>query len=326
MNWQPTAPIEMLKKRAEFNTQIRRFFADKNIMEVETPVLSHGTVTDVHLDAFNTEFFHSATGKSSTPLYLQTSPEFAMKRLLAAGSGSIYQITKAFRNEESGRFHNPEFTMLEWYRTDFDDHQLMAELNEFIQTILGCQPAQKLSYQHAFQKCLNIDPLEATTEEVKSLVLSFSSDQWLQETDDKDVFLQWLFSMKIEPQLGEVDGHYLPCFIFDFPSSQASLAKVNKQDPRVAHRFELYFKGVELANGFYELQDASEQQTRFDQDNASRIANGLPSKPIDTNFIDALQFGLPDCAGVALGLDRLFMLQQNLKHIEHAISFTVENA
>ena len=334
MTWQPTASVETLKKRAEFNAQIRQFFAHRNVMEVETPVLSNGTVTDVHLDAFAAEFAHSSNGKSSM-LYLQTSPEFAMKRLLAADCGAIYQITKAFRNESGGRIHNPEFTMLEWYRPNFNDHDLMAEIDELMQQLLLCGPAIKLSYQQAFEIHLGVDPLTTSLEDLKALVLSFSNDQWLKETTDKDVLLQWLFSMKVEPNLGandleinnlESSTEYLPCFVYDFPASQAALARINQEDDRVAHRFELYFKGLELANGYYELQDPQEHYQRFEQDNLSRIANGLVAKPIDTNFIDALNSGLPDCSGVALGLDRLFMLQQNLTCIEQAISFTVNNA
>ena len=321
-NWQPSISIETLKARAELLRDIRQFFFDRGVMEVETPLLSNGTVTDVHLDAFATDFPHHHSGQSQK-LYLQTSPEFAMKRLMCAGSGSIFQICKAFRDEAAGRFHNPEFTMLEWYRTDFDDHALMDEVDDLVQQMLQVTPAIRLSYQQAFLDYLAIDPLSDNTDKIKQLVLTLSDDQWLKDEDDKDVLLQWLFSMHVEPKLGD---ETTPCLIYHFPASQASLAKVNPEDSRVAHRFELYFKGVELANGFYELQDCKEQEQRFIKDNEQRKAVGLAEKPIDHNLLAGLASGLPDCAGVALGIDRLFMLQQNLTHIEQAISFSIDRA
>lgn len=322
MSWEPTASIDVLKARAKLLKTVRDFFYDREVMEVETPLLSNGTVTDVHLDAFNTDFPHHHSGQPQQ-LYLQTSPEFAMKRLLCAGSGSIFQICKAFRDEAAGRFHNPEFTMLEWYRVDFDDHALMDEVDDLVQQVLQVKPAIRLSYQQAFIDHLTIDPLSDSTDKIKQLVLTFSDDDWLKNEQDRDVLLQWLFSMHIEPNLGD---EATPCFIYNFPASQASLAKVNQQDTRVAHRFELYFKGVELANGFYELQNSSEQEQRFIKDNEQRKAAGLAEKPIDKNFLAGLTSGLPDCAGVALGIDRLFMLQQNLTHIEQAISFSIDRA
>lgn len=322
MNWQPSATIEKLKARSELLRTIRQFFYDRDVLEVETPLMSNGTVTDVHLDAFTTEFPHHHSGETK-PLYLQTSPEFAMKRLLCAGSGSIFQICKSFRNEAAGRFHNPEFTMLEWYKVDFNDQDLIDEIDELIQITLSVEPAIRISYQQAFITLLNIDPLSASFEELKKLVLTYSKDQWLIEEKDPDVLLQWLFSMQIEPKLGSDTA---PCFVYDFPASQASLAKLSEQDPRVAHRFELYFRGVELANGFYELQDAQEQEKRFLKDNQQRVELGLPEKPIDQLFLASLEQGLPDCSGVALGIDRLFMLQQELSHIEQAISFSVDKA
>lgn len=322
LDWQPSATVEKLKARAELLNVVRQFFYDRDVLEVETPLMSNGTVTDVHLDAFATEFPHHHSGETKT-LYLQTSPEFAMKRLLCAGSGSIFQICKSFRNEAAGRFHNPEFTMLEWYRVGFNDQELIDEIDELIQLTLSVEPAVRMSYQQAFITLLNLDPLSASFEELRALVLSHSKDQWLLEEKDPDVLLQWLFSMYVEPKLG---SETTPCFVYDFPASQASLAKLNQQDPRVAHRFELYFRGVELANGFYELQDAQEQEKRFLKDNQQRVELGLPEKPIDKLFLASLEQGLPDCSGVALGIDRLFMLQQELPHIEQAISFKVDKA
>lgn len=333
--WQPSASIHTLKARAEFIHSIRQFFMNKSVWEVETPLLSNNTVTDLHLDAFDTKFNFDVSGEQKT-LFLQTSPEFAMKRLLAADSGAIFQITKAFRHESAGRFHNPEFTMLEWYRPDFDDKALMAELDELLQFTINAKPAVYLSYQQAFINYLDFDPLTTELTELKAIISQHSNDEWLQNESNTDTLLQWLFSMKIEPCLGSGAGanrekepssdDWTPCFIYDFPASQASLAKVSQTDQRVAHRFELYYQGVELANGFYELQDYNEQQRRFNVDNDLREQAGLDVKPIDTNLLAALEHGLPDCAGVAVGIDRLFMLKQNLTHINQAIAFDVSRA
>lgn len=323
--WQPSASINTLKARAQFVASIRQFFANKGVWEVETPILSNNTVTDLHLDAFNTLFDFDECGKP-TPLFLQTSPEFAMKRLLAADSGAIYQITKAFRHESAGRFHNPEFTMLEWYRPEFDDKKLMAELDELLQSIMNTQPALYISYQQAFIQYLSFDPLDISLIELKQIIAQHSDDQWLQQESNPDTLLQWLFSMKVEPLLGRDEQQVVPCFVYDFPASQASLAKINQQDKRTAHRFELYYQGVELANGFYELQDKDEQQRRFNADNQLRLNAGLVEKPIDHNLLAALESGLPNCAGVAVGIDRLFMLKHNLQHINQAISFDVARA
>jgi len=323
--WQPSASISTLKARSHFIADIRTFFAKKNVWEVETPILSNNTVTDLHLDAFVTKFDFDITGEQQS-LFLQTSPEFAMKRLLAADSGAIYQITKAFRHESAGRFHNPEFSMLEWYRPGFDDKKLMTELDELLQSIMDTQPALYLSYQQAFIQYLSFDPLDINLTRLKQIVSTHSSDDWLQQESNPDTLLQWLFSMKIEPLLGQEEDQFKPCFVYDFPASQASLAKVSQSDSRVAHRFELYYQGVELANGFYELQDHNEQLRRFNADNELRVQAGLAAKSLDSNLLAALESGLPDCAGVAVGIDRLFMLKQNLTHISQAISFDVSRA
>ncbi len=323
--WQPSSNIETLKQRAAFISDIRHFFARRHVVEVETPLLSQGTVTDVHLDAFDTNFEHDTSGENKT-LYLQTSPEFAMKRLLCAGSGPIFQIAKAFRNESAGRFHNPEFTMLEWYRPDFDEHQLMDELDDLLQHLLKCERGLRVSYQQVFIDNLGIDPLQASLEELKAAVLSHSpSDDWVEAETNKDTLLQWLFSIRIEPVLGfdSISKNWQPCFVYDFPSSQAALAKVNPENEQVSHRFELYFKGIELANGYFELQSEAEQLQRFEKDNQQRLSINKAAKPIDQNLIDALTVGLPSCAGVAVGIDRLFMLKVGAKSIADVISFDV---
>jgi lysyl-tRNA synthetase class 2 len=319
--WQPDASIALLKQRAQIIMAIRGFFADKEVMEVETPALSQATVTDLHLACFSTTFVGPGFSQGKT-LHLQTSPEYAMKRLLAAGSGSIFQISKAFRNEEAGRFHNPEFTLLEWYRLGFDDFALMAEVDELLQLVLVTGKAEQLSYQGAFLKYLNIDPLDTTIEALHQVLANHGLADVVGESDDQDMCLQLLFSQLIEPKIGQD----IPCFVYHFPASQASLAKLNTQDTRVARRFELYFKGIELANGFDELTDADEQLRRFNEDNTKRIIAGKSANDIDTNFIDALRAGLPDCAGVALGIDRLIMLATDQHSIERVLSFSLQRA
>jgi len=315
-NWRPSASIEILKQRALILQKIRHFFAVRDVLEVDTPTLSHGTVTDEHLHSFSTQFTHPFATHACT-LYLQTSPEFAMKRLLSAGSGAIYQICKSFRNEETGRFHNPEFTMLEWYRPDFDHVQLMTEIDELMQMVLGCEIAQRVTYQDIFKQHLSCDPLTATLADLKTLAKQYGYGELAASENNKDTLLMLLFSQHVEPQIGQDR----PCFVMDFPASQAALAKISATNSLVAERFELYFRGIELANGFHELTDGPEQTRRFQQDNAKRQSNGLDPMPIDENFIAALNFGLPNCAGVALGIDRLLMLALSCSKIEQVIAF-----
>jgi len=301
--------------------QIRTFFANRNVMEVETPALANHPVTDPHLANFATQWF-APDQLEARNLYLQTSPEYAMKRLLCAGSGCIYQIGKAFRNEENGRYHNAEFTLLEWYRIGFDHWQLIAEVEALLIDILHCPKAIRTSYQQAFLTTLNIDPLTISLAELQSLCCDLGYDDIARNESNPDTLLQLLFCEKIETAFNPD----IPQVIYDFPASQAALAKLNPQDKRVAQRFEVYFKGVELANGFHELTDAVEQQMRFEQDNALRETMHLPPASVDERLISALHHGLPNCAGVALGIDRLIMLAINASHIEEVISFSTANA
>ncbi|OGT38897.1 MAG: EF-P lysine aminoacylase GenX [Gammaproteobacteria bacterium RIFCSPHIGHO2_12_FULL_38_14] len=315
MNWLPSADIETLKLRAKLLQNIRDFFNQKKILEVETPLLSYTSVTDPFIASIK------ALVADNKSYYLQTSPEYAMKRLLAAGSGSIYQITKAFRQGELGRFHNPEFTMLEWYRIDFDHHQLMDEVDELLRLTLRTQAAEKISYAELFQTYLKIDPHHATLNELKitatncGLVIH-------NDIHDQDTWLNLLMSHCIEPQL----GFERPCMIYDFPASQAALARIQASSPKVASRFEVYIQGIELANGFHELQNAAEQRERFENNLQERKQQGLPSLAIDENFLAALQHGLPDCAGVALGIDRLMMLAAKKNTIAEILSFDFKRA
>lgn len=318
-HWQPSASIDTLLARAKILAEIRRFFSERGLLEVETPVLSEFGVTDLHLATFHTEFVAPFDSLSKT-LWLGTSPEYHMKRLLAAGSGPIFQIGKVFRNEEAGSRHNPEFTMLEWYRPHFDMYRLINEVDDLLQQILDCKPAESLSYQFVFQEYLGLDPLSversALVEAARKHGFAASDDE------DRDTLLQFLFSEVIEPQIGQ-DA---PVAVYHFPSSQAALAQLSPEDYRVAERFEFYYQGLELANGFHELTDAAEQQRRFELDNRLREKRGLPPQAIDTRFIAALQAGIPNTSGVALGVDRLIMLALGLKDIREVLAFSIENA
>lgn len=321
MNWQPGADLTALQVRAKLLADIRAFFAKRNVLEVETPLMASAGVTDPHLVNFETEL-HQPGSESGETLYLQTSPEYAMKRLLCAGSGSIYQICKAFRNEEQGHFHNPEFTMLEWYRVGFDHWQLMQEMQDLLQPLLACDEFEQLSYQQAFQHYLGFDPLSGSDEHLNELCNKHGFDSFSDAATSRDTKLQLLFSHLIEPQVGQKS----PCFIYHFPASQAALAQISKQDARVAERFELYYQGIELANGFHELQSWQEQERRFAQDNQERLNLGRTAAKTDQKFLAALQAGLPDCAGVALGLDRLLMILLGHKDIDKVLSFSHSRA
>lgn len=318
MNWQPNAAIETLKKRGEIVREIREFFYKKNVLEVETPALSQATVTDVHLHTFDTKFVGPGYAQGQR-LFLQTSPEFHMKRLLCAGSGSIFQISKSFRNEESGRYHNPEFTMLEWYQSDYDHLQLINEVDELLQRVLKTAACDIKTYQQVFIDHIGFDPLIDDIEKVRRVALSYDLGDFVATETNIDTLLQCLFCFVIEPLIGLKK----PIAIYNFPASQAALAKIDENDNRVAQRFEFYFQGIELANGFNELQDAQEQLSRFEHDNVNRQEEGLLLQPIDHHLINALTHGLPDCAGVALGIDRLIMLALKKKHINEVISFDV---
>ncbi len=325
MSWQPTLSWENAQKRAQILQQVRQFFNERNVVEVETPALSLGTVTDVYLDAFTCRyhFLSDSTVEHATPLYLQTSPEFHMKRLLASGYGCIFQIAKAFRHEGSGRYHNPEFTMLEWYRLGFDHFDLMNEVAELLKIVLGCVEPIQITYQQLFIEQLGLDPLNANRKQLIAVITENDKlSDWLVTEQNSDILLQFIFSEIIEPNI----GNSAPCFVYNFPQPQASLAKICPDDKRVAQRFECYYQGIELVNGFNELTDAKHQLQRFQQDNSQRNKLGLLEKRIDNNFISALSYGLPQCSGVALGIDRLIMLVLKAEHIEQVISFPVERA
>lgn len=320
-SWQPSSSIETLRQRAQITSKIRQFFAQREVWEVETPALSHHGVTDVHLSAFKTDFLHPQAVEYC-PLFLQTSPEFAMKRLLVAGSGSIFQLSKAFRNEEAGSYHNPEFSMLEWYRTDFDHWQLIDEVDALLQYTLATGPLSVLTYQDAFIQYCGFDPLEATIETVCKRACELGFELIAHNEQDIDVLLQLLCCECIEPNI----GREAPVALVGFPASQAALARLEPSDPRVARRFEVYFRGIELANGYHELSDSAELKQRFERDNQTRLSKGKQVMAIDPCFIEAMDAGMPECAGVALGIDRLMMLALNKSSITDVVSFAIDRA
>lgn len=289
-------------------------------MEVETPVLGRHSVTDLNIDSVPA--LPASAAGASRKGWLQTSPEYAMKRLLAAGSGDIYQIARVFRLGERGARHNPEFSLLEWYRVDFDDAMLMEEVADLVCGWLDCPRPITLSYRDAMQRFVGIDAFHDDI-----TVLRQQCERWMNADTvadlSRDACLDMLMSFCVEPELAQLG----PVFIVGYPESQAALARVSEVDGiRQAHRFELYVEGVELCNGYWELTSAKEQRARFEADNAARVLAGKPEMPIDESFLAAIESGLPDCAGVALGLDRLLMLKTGAGDITDAIAFPAERA
>ena len=286
------------RRRAQVVQNIRAFFAERNVLEVDTPLMAAAPVTDPYLQAITAR----CMGQT---YYLQTSPEYAMKRLLAAGSGSIFQICKAFRDEESGRIHRPEFTLLEWYRVGFNDRQLMDEMDQLLQGLTGWAPALRISYQAVFERYVGINPHTIGLVAARAVLREQVGEVGGLSAPSLNDCLQLLFSAVIEPKL---QAHDL-VFVFDYPTAQAALAKRRVVDGQeVAARFEVYARGVELANGYDELTDPVEQRRRFEADLVLRQQQGLPLVPMDEALLQALEAGMPECAGVALGLDRVLML------------------
>lgn len=321
-HWQPTASIDNLRKRAAIMAQIRSFFAKRDVLEVEMPLMSQCAVSDPFLDTIETRYA-DYVGAACYPLYLQTSPEYAMKRLLAAGSGAIFHLGKAFRNGESGsRRHNPEFTMLEWYRPGLDDQQLMDEIADLITLILQLDSVERLSYTQVFKRFLNIDPHTAN---LQTLVAETRKHVDIDlDDDDRDTWLNLLMSHVIEPKLADLGA----VFVYDYPASQAALAQVKTDalGQQVAARFELFVNGIELANGYHELTDAQEQKQRLLKDQKTREQQRLPQRPLEMRLVSALEAGIPDCAGVALGVDRLVMLALGVDSIQDVIAFPIDRA
>lgn len=321
-DWHPGASLDVLKLRAGLLARIHSFFADRQVMEVETPLLAAAGVTDPYLENLRTEC--RLTGQSTPArLYLQTSPEYAMKRLLAAGSGPIYQITKAFRNGEAGKLHNPEFTLLEWYRPGFDMHDLMEEIEDLLIWLLQTDYCDRTTYAAVFKKFAKFDPLAISDDDLRDTAQRLGLGTAAAEKWERDAFLNWVMSKTVAPNLGAVR----PLFLCNFPASQAALARIIPgEDPPVAARFELFINGIEIANGFEELCDAGEQRQRFETDNTTRQARGLDVMSMDERLLAALEHGLPQCSGVALGFDRLVMVATKSQRIDEVMSFNISRA
>jgi lysyl-tRNA synthetase class 2 len=364
--------MEALRLRAAVLGTLRKFFAERGVLEVETPLLAAAPVTDVHLAALSCHY-RGPGHDDGLQLWLQTSPEFAMKRLLAADSGPIYSLGKAFRGGEAGSRHNPEFTILEWYRPGWDHHRLMDEVEELLAVVLGgvvsgsgsdsdsgggggggtgCSgsegrvpasdfvrreqscvpgipshrapgfPSERLTYAEAFERHAGVDPHRDAIEVLAARAVELLDHKPPDLGDDRDGWLELLLSHVVEPRLGR--GR--PTFVYDFPASQAALSRIRPGDPPVAERFEVWIRGVELANGYHELTDPVEQRRRFEGDLESRRARGLPGVPIDERLLAAMEHGLPDCAGVALGVDRLVMLAAGADRLDEVITFPVDRA
>lgn len=298
-------------------THARHFFVDRGIMEVDTPVVVNAPVTDVHIHSARVHF-----ADDPRPFFLHTSPEYTMKRLLAAGSGDIFQICHVVRGLERGRQHNAEFTLIEWYRVGYSLERLMSEVDTLVRSLLGdvafTISSERITYREAFLRELQLDPFTATLEELSNAARKIGFAAGTQ----RDELLELLMGAVIGPQL----GRNALTFVYDYPASQAALARINPDDPQTALRFELYCKGVELANGFEELSSASEQRARFERDNEERRRRGLPAYEIDERVLAALGAGLPDTAGVALGFDRTLMLATGVDHIDDVLPFPTDRA
>ncbi len=323
-DWQPTCSIELLRLRAQILDDIRRFFSTRAVLEVETPVLSYSSGTDPQLDFFTTDY---CSPPLQHTLFLQTSPEFAMKRLLAAGSGSIYQICKAFRNGESGRFHNPEFTLLEWYRVGFTLPQLMDEIAELMAVLFNghraLKPTQRFSYQEIFKCYTGLNPLQFSYQDYCAYALENQlSDAVSICGYDHALWLDFIFSHKVQPRLGENSV----CMVHGYPVCQSSLARINEYNSQITDRVEVFLNGIELGNGYYELTDAKEQERRFDQEIAIRQQRKYPVTVKNKHLVAALEAGLPECSGIAIGLDRLLMLLANSATINDVLNFPLYRA
>lgn len=308
--------IRVIQARMTLYAAIRTFFATRSVQAVETPILSLYGATDRHTDSLITRW-------QGRDYYLHTSPELAMKRLLVAGVGDCYQLGKVFRDEQQGRWHRKEFTMLEWYRLGFSLEDLMTEVVELVKNVCPAWqavPIEYLSYRAAFAR-LGINPHQDSLNALKHKTQTLSG-YLPQLGDDRDEWLDFLLVTQIERQLGADQL----TFLTHYPASQAILAKktLDEQGNQVAERFELYYQGIELANGFCELTDADEQLLRFQEDNQQRLQMGKPTVPIDSDFIAALKQGLPACSGVALGVDRLLMLKQQASHIDEILGYLDE--
>lgn len=301
--------LKSIDTRANLYKTLRAFFSERNITEVDVPIIGASTVSDPHISSFSTEF-------ETQPFYLQTSPEYFLKRLLAWYSEPIYSLGKVFRIDPLTKRHNPEFTMLEWYRPGFDDHQLIQEVIDLILELDYSSAINKVSYQSLFEQYLGLDPHRASASELADLARLKLDVQW--QDDNKSTWLDLLFSHCIEPKLDS--GITI---VYDYPICQCALARVESDDTGllVARRFEVFWQGIELANGYWELVDCDVQRGRFELDNIQRQSAGLPAIQSDEKLLSALKQGIPECAGVALGVDRLLMCLTGARDISDVLIF-----
>ena len=315
--WRPTASLAMLRKRAELLLRTRQFFSTRGVLEVETPMLVAAPVTDVNLQSASV-----ALPGRSDPLWLHTSPEYAMKRLLAFGSGDIWQLCRVVRGAERSRLHNPEFTLLEWYRVGFTMAQLIDEVAQLCGEIAGSRRCESLRYADAFSAVTGLDPLNCSDVALRENGASLALPTATLASLSRDELLELCMALRVGPTL----GNHSYSFVTHYPASQASLARLDPTDARVALRFELYADGVELANGFEELSNGAQQRQRFEADNHERRRRGLREQSLDWQLLEALEAGLPNCAGVAIGFDRLLMIACGATEIDEVIAFPVERA
>lgn len=317
-NWKPTATRATLELRGALLTHARHFFTDHGVLEVDTPIVVNAPVTDVHIHCARVQF-----ADDPRPFFLHTSPEYAMKRLLAAGSGDIYQICHVVRGMERGRQHNAEFTLIEWYRIGYSLERLMDEVETLVRHLLGDVAfdlsGEHISYREAFLREMRLDPFTATLDE---LTAAAKGAGFAAEGAGRDELLEFLMGTHVGPRLGQRGF----TFVHGYPASQAALARISPDNPQTALRFELYCRGMELANGFEELASPAEQRARFERDNQERQRLGLPTYDIDERLLAALAAGLPSCAGVALGFDRTLMLAAGARHIDEVLTFPTEFA
>ena len=338
-DFRPTADWKNLRLRAQLLRSVREFFDERGFLEVETPILSADTVVDRHLDPFWVED-SAGQSVSSRRLWLQTSPEFAMKRLLAAGGEAIYQITRAFRRDERGAMHNPEFTIVEWYRVGDGLPEGMRLLGDLAESVLGRGRARPISYREAFERHVGINPHTAAVDEIERAVrdkgIEPPAGPNLMDTApmDRDGWLDLLLVECVEPHLGrsDLDGNdsngARPAILYDYPAGQAALARIreDKENGPIAERFELYVDGIELANGYHELTDADELRRRNADVNRRREADGKAKLPENSRLLAAMEAGLPASTGVALGFDRLVMVAAGAKSIAEVMSFPIDRA
>lgn len=319
-DWRPAASLEVLHARAAMLARIRAYFAAQEVDEVQTPALSAAAVSDPAIESV------AALTAGGGRKFLQTSPEYPMKRLLAAGFGDCYQVCPVFRDGEAGRHHNPEFTMIEWYRAGFTMDAMMSDVDALVRKLLGHEAVhmrvERLTWRDAFVRHVRFDPVDTARAQLERTAVECGFAPQDAKASDRDTLLDLIVSARVGPRL----GRGTLTFVHHYPASQAALARLDPEDPRFALRFELYCEGIELANGFVELGASGEQRERFERDREERARRKLPRTPVDERLLAALESGLPDCAGVALGFDRVLMLAAGATHIDEVLPFPIERA